>query len=90
MAVKTSVISTDCPSGPSEILEGGRFGQLVPVNEVSALTAALSQHYEQQQAEDYQKRLAAAQQRVVDLFTIQSATNRLQNIFDHLTSRTAS
>lgn len=91
MAVRTSVISTDCPSGPSEILQDGRFGQLIPVNDVSALTMALSQQCEQQQeAADHQKRLEAAHQRVLELFTIQSATNRLQNIFDHLTSRTAS
>lgn len=35
------VISTDCPVGPSEVLERGRLGTLVPMGDVPALTDAL-------------------------------------------------
>ncbi|UCL88107.1 glycosyltransferase [Pseudomonas sp. HS-18] len=42
MACGTQVIATDCPSGPAEILEHGRYGQLIPTNSAPALIEALS------------------------------------------------
>ena len=35
------VVSTNCESGPEEILESGRYGKLVPIQNPSALAGAM-------------------------------------------------
>ncbi|MGB5831099.1 MAG: glycosyltransferase [Thiohalocapsa sp.] len=42
LAVGTPVVSTDCPSGPSEILQGGRYGPLTPLRDPDALANAIA------------------------------------------------
>ncbi len=41
MATGTSIVSTDCPSGPAEILADGTYGKLVPIADPSALATAI-------------------------------------------------
>lgn len=38
LACGTPIVSTDCPSGPSEVLENGKWGQLVPLGDAQALS----------------------------------------------------
>jgi glycosyltransferase involved in cell wall biosynthesis len=47
LAAGARVISTDCPSGPREILQDGRLGILVPVGDSAALAAAILHALEQ-------------------------------------------
>jgi glycosyltransferase involved in cell wall biosynthesis len=42
LACGCSIVSTDCPSGPREILARGRYGRLVPVRDDAALATAIN------------------------------------------------
>lgn len=41
MACGTQIVSTDCPSGPAELLENGKYGRLVPTNNSQKLADAI-------------------------------------------------
>jgi glycosyltransferase involved in cell wall biosynthesis len=41
MALGTPVLSTDCPTGPRDLLEGGKAGLLVPPGDVDAMALAM-------------------------------------------------
>ncbi|NEQ41002.1 MAG: glycosyltransferase [Okeania sp. SIO3I5] len=41
LAVGIPVVATDCPSGPSEILANGKYGELVPVGNSEAIASAI-------------------------------------------------
>lgn len=42
LATGTPVVSTDCKSGPAEILANGQYGKLVPVGDAATLAAAIT------------------------------------------------
>ncbi len=41
LALGTPLVATDCPNGPSEILELGKYGPLVPMGDAKALANAM-------------------------------------------------
>ncbi len=59
MACGTPVVSTDCHSGPREVLEDGRWGALVPVGDVDALALAMQAALDDTSPPDVRARAAA-------------------------------
>ena len=77
MVLGRPVVASDCPSGPAEVLDGGRAGILVPVGDVDALASALSQL-----AADpaMRERLAAASVERARTFDIHESVNQLLDL----------
>jgi len=79
MACGCPVISTDCPSGPSEILEGGRYGALVPVGDAASLASSMIQTLDAPIPAERLRRKAME-------FTTARATNAFLDLAEHLTN----
>lgn len=43
LACGTAVVSTDCPYGPREILQSGRYGMLTPVGDAAAMARGIAE-----------------------------------------------
>jgi len=59
LALGTSVVATDCPSGPREILADGTVAPLVPVDDVEAMASAIGRALEAPQDRDALRAAAA-------------------------------
>jgi glycosyltransferase involved in cell wall biosynthesis len=85
LACRVPVIATDCPSGPREVLAGGKYGTLVPPGDSSALATAC----EQALAETGQDAsVAEAGRRFVQLeYSVPACMSRLEQAFDDACAR---
>jgi glycosyltransferase involved in cell wall biosynthesis len=52
MACGTPVVATDCPSGPREILQDGKLGPLVPMDDELALSKAILRRLQEPRGSD--------------------------------------
>lgn len=66
----TSVVATDCPSGPAEILEGGKFGRLVPPEDSERMAAAIIESLNSPTDSDYLRSRAEdfSEENIVDQY----------------------
>ena len=60
MACGCPVVSTDCRFGPAEILEDGRWGELVPVGDAKALSEAMLRTLDRPHPSDALRKRASA------------------------------
>lgn len=73
MACDTPIVSTDCPSGPHEILEGGKWGELVPPGDVELLSKAIINSLDNPVKVDVRTR--------AEFFSVDNAVNKYLDIF---------
>ena len=59
IAVGTKVVSTNCESGPAEILENGLYGKLVPVGDSKGIASAILRTLEEPPNSEAQQRKTA-------------------------------
>ena len=59
LACGCPVVSTDCRSGPAEILDGGTYGRLVPVGDPEAMAAAILATLDRPPERDFLRRRGA-------------------------------
>jgi glycosyltransferase involved in cell wall biosynthesis len=77
LACGCPVVSTDCPSGPAEILERGRYGSLVPVGDAVALAHAMARTLDQPPAPETLRLRSEA-------FTLERSAGRYLDLLDGL------
>lgn len=81
MAVGTPVVATDCPSGPAEALDHGRYGTLVQVGDVDGMAKAILQALHE--------RPAPVPAKWLDQFTTRNAADRYLELLKIPDARTA-
>lgn len=86
MACGVPVISTDCPSGPNEIISNGENGILVPSGDVAALATAMDRLMSD---ESERKRLAAEGMEARRRFSLETITDRWQELIERVVEERA-
>jgi len=81
MAVGVPVISTNCPTGPSEIIEHGHTGLLVPVNDARAMADAILCVIQDQRLA---QTLAANALRAIERFDFSTTVRMFQEVMDEV------
>ncbi len=77
LAAGVPVVSTNCKSGPSEILENGKYGALVPIQNPDALAQAILTTLDQpRRSEQLQRRSQS--------FSMQVITEQYLNVIHHV------
>lgn len=76
MATGTNVVSTNCQSGPSEILDNGKYGKLVEVGDYNQLSDSIIKMIEDPKSEKFIKERAY-------FFSVESTLNEYQKLIKY-------
>jgi glycosyltransferase involved in cell wall biosynthesis len=85
MLCRVPVLATDCPSGPGEVLEGGKWGRLVQPGDAVALAEAIEDAI--RRPEEWQKLVAGARERIERDFSPVAAMGKLEELLVEVASR---
>lgn len=80
LACGCPVVSTDCPTGPREILDGGAFGELVPLRDAAALGGAIGRALAETHDRDRLRQRGAT-------FTVEAATDVVLDLLTEIGAR---
>ena len=78
MACGTPVLAADCPFGPAELLEDGRWGQMCCVDDVNDLTKQMA--FCLNQRDTIQSLAVHARQHVCDKFSVSRMMSQLEGV----------
>jgi glycosyltransferase involved in cell wall biosynthesis len=84
LALGVPIVSTNCVAGPSVILRGGRHGDLVPVDSVADLAAAIERHLDQP---DRLRRMAEVGREWAAQFTMDRCAEKHLGFYRRILSR---
>jgi glycosyltransferase involved in cell wall biosynthesis len=79
MACGTPVLAADCPTGPRELLAGGKYGTLVPPGDSAALANAIADAVARRA--EWLARVEPARQSVAERFSPAAAVRPLEELF---------
>jgi len=69
LAIGTPVVSTNCPCGPMEILAGGKYGKLVPMNDPKKMAASILDVLQN-------RNLSVVADNAISPFTLETSVNK--------------
>ena len=75
LALGVPVVSTDCPSGPREILMDGKIGQLVPVGDDTAMSESILTILSQRGRQSGKFKFP------IDVYSIESSVDQYERLF---------
>lgn len=81
MACGTPVVSYDCPTGPKEVLDNGKYGALIPLHDKEKF---IQKTYELLTNEEQRMRYIALLPEAVERFSFEKISEQLESLLDNL------